>query len=278
MIAPEAVCIKVIDDYFDPRALRTALSGCDALVILLNRSLGDQQIALIDAAIATQISHIIPSSYGVGVSHPYLRSSPPLEEKVKMLDHLHSAIKSQPSPPPTDGRPGRNTTFTAIDTGVFLELAMKMHSLINLKGAYDDNEVTRVCDGGDTPFAISSLADIATGTKNAVVLGVADDERVRNKSLNIQTISTSQNQLLRYARDLVPSRQWATMGMDSKVLEDMSKERYGKGERSADAMRGYLIRSTFGLGLGAFQKVDNDILGVREIGEEEVKEMLKRYM
>ena len=61
-------------------------------------------------------------------------------------------------------------------------------------------------------------------------------------------------------------------------VENMSKERYEKGERSADAMRGYLVRGTFGLGLGAFDTVSNDILGVKEIEENGVKEILKKYM
>ena len=204
---PQRVAIEVIDDYRNRAVLCSTLEGKDALVILLNRDLGGQQCSLIDAAIAAHVPHIIPSSYGVNVSHPYLRSSPPLEEKVKMLDHLHSAIAAQPNPPTIDGRPGRKTTFTAIDTGVFLELATKMHFLVNLKAANDDSEVTRVFDGGDTPFAISSLVDIATATKNAVVLGVADAEAVRNKTLNFQSFSTSQNKLLRYAKELVPERQ-----------------------------------------------------------------------
>lgn len=275
---PQRVAIEVIDAYRNRAALCSTLEGKDALVILLNRSLGDQQISLIDAAIAAHVPHIIPSSYGVDVCRPYLRSSPPLEEKVKMLDHLYSAIAAQPNPPTIDGRPGRKTTFSAIDTGVFLELAMKMDFLVNFKAAHDDNEVTRVFDGGDTPFAISSLADIATATKNAVLLGVADDERVTNKMLNIQTLSTTQNKLLRYAREFVPERQWRTLDMDTKVLESMSREKYEKGERSADALRGFLVRGTFGLGLGAFEKIDNDILGVKEIGEDGVKQVLEKYM
>ena len=275
---PGRIAIEVIDDYRNRAALCSTLEGKDALVILLNRSLGDQQIALIDAAIAARVPHIIPSSYGVGVSHPYLRSSPPLEEKVKMLDHLHSAIVSQPTPPIFDSNPGRKTTFTAIDTGVFLELAMQMYFLINLKAAHDDDEVTRLFDGGNTSFTISSLADIAIATKNAVVLGVADDERVRNRTLNIQTFSTTQNELLTNAKQLAPGKPWKTLDMDTKVLEKMSNEKYEKGERSADAMRGYLVRGTFGLGLGMFEKVHNDILGVKELDAEGVKEVLRKYM
>ena len=275
---PQRIAIEVIDDYRNRATVGSTLKGKDALVILLNRSLGDQQIPLIDVAIAAHIPHIIPSSYGVDVSHPYLRASPPLEEKVKMLDRLHSAIASQPTPPTIDGKPGRKTTFTAIDTGVFLELAMKMCYLINLKSAHDDDEVTMLFDDGDTPFAISSLADIATATKNAVVLGVADDERVRNKTLNIQTFSTTQRELLTKAKQLEPGKPWKTLDLDTKVLEKTSKERYERGERSADAIRGYLVRGTFGLGLGVFERVHNDLLGVKELDAEGVNNVLRDYI
>ena len=50
------------------------------------------------------------------------------------------------------------------------------------------------------------------------------------------------------------------------MLEAASKERYEKGERSADALRGYLVRTSFGLGLGEFKKVDNEVLGVEQQG------------
>ena len=58
---------------------------------------------------------------------------------------------------------------------------------------------------------------------------------------------------------------WGTMHLDTKVLEAASKERYEKGERSADALRGYLVRTSFGLGLGEFKNVDNEVLGVEEV-------------
>ena len=105
-----------------------------------------------------------------------------------MLNHLYSAIASQPTIDEA-----KKTNFTAIDAGIFLELAMKMYVLINLKSAQNDEEVTRVFDDGNAKLAMTDYADIAKATKNAVVLGVARDEKGMNKTLNIQSFCVSQN-------------------------------------------------------------------------------------
>jgi NmrA-like family len=122
------VTVKVINDYGNPSELKSALIGRDSLVILLKRSFLTEPIALVDAAIATNVKHIVPSSFGTGTHHPYIRSAPTLMEKVQMEDYLTRVINVQPSP----AVGACKTTYTVVKTGLFLERGMQFSVLVNL--------------------------------------------------------------------------------------------------------------------------------------------------
>lgn len=186
-----------------------------------------------------------------------------------METHLFSLCDAAAS----DHGLGNATTYTAINTGMFLEYALSMGILLNttphMGGA------TLVPDGGAPVLNISAMQDIVTATLNAVILGVRRDERVLNQEMYIRSFETSQNTLLAYAREIAPRKEWKVIPIDSKHAEAESQRKWEQGDTSADALRGFLVRASFGLGAGKFDdgkcRIGNEVLGVMAWEEERVR-------
>jgi hypothetical protein len=269
--------VKVIpiteDDYVSPEALSSHLKGQDALIDLLNRDKSIQSIALIDAAFSANLKHVIPSSFGLGHSHPYIHSIPPTAKKMQMETHLFDLANNAT----TKHGLGNATTYTSIQTSVFFDYALKIGMIINTSDRMGG--ATMVVDGGTPITTHNSYADIATAVKNAVILGVRRDPRVLNKEMFIRSFERSHNTLLGYVNELAPNREFKTLPINSTELEKESRRKQEIGDVSPDATRGFLLYAGYALGLGRFKEEDamtgNEVLGVQEWDDEKIKEAIK---
>jgi hypothetical protein len=261
------------NDYLSPQALASHLAGQDALIDLLNRDKSTQSIALIDAAFSANVKHVIPSAFALGTSHPYLHSAPPTAKKMKMETHLFNLAASAAA---KHGL-GNATTYTAIETSAFLDYALKIGMIVNTSERMGG--ATMVVDGGTPIYTMNSYADIATAVTNAVILGVNRDERVLNREMFIRSFERAHNDLLSYARELAPNREFPTFLVSSTELEKESRRKRDEGDLSPDAMRGFLLYAGYALGLGRFReedvKVGNEVLGVVEWDEGRIKEAIR---
>lgn len=227
-------------NYADTADLVPSLRGFDALVIIVSRAEDTIQIALIDAAIDAGIPYVIPSSFGIDTRIPAVREVPTLAAKVAVEDHLFARA--------AEGR----IAFTIIQTGISFEWGIP----VNLSGTAP----SVIFDGGNVPFSISSLDDIGRGVANAVAL--RNYPGVRNKVLLMHSTVTTQNQLVRYVRELRPDIEWKTVDADTESAYAAAQEAYDCGERDPAVLQAFLSRMTFGLGLGLFEQHDSQLLGI----------------
>jgi saccharopine dehydrogenase-like NADP-dependent oxidoreductase len=163
--------VKVLKtDYSSIDSILPSLKNQDAVVDLINRHQSDVSIRLIDAAIAAGISHYIPSAFGVDQKHPYIRTLPPVQDKVKMEEHLEARA--------AEGK----ITFTAIETSMFLEYALNglMFPL--------DGGTARLYNGGTTKVSMTCMDDI--GIAVATALLKRDDEKIKNGYVFTQSCSS----------------------------------------------------------------------------------------
>ena len=82
--------------------------------------------------------------------------------------------------------------------------------------------------------------------------------------------------MLEWGKEGRPDKEWERMEVDTEVLEKQSWEKWEKGDRSREVQRGFMPRISFGLGLGLFKEVQNELLGVRVMSDEEVKDLIRR--
>ncbi|KAF2160385.1 hypothetical protein M409DRAFT_60080 [Zasmidium cellare ATCC 36951] len=258
--------VKVAEaDYSSVEKLTSTLKSAgkvDAVVCLMNREVHvlPAQLALIDATIAAGIPHYIPSSFGADMRKPKNRHLPPLEPKGDMEDYV---VKKA-----NEGA----LTFTIINQGVLLDWALDRDILLNF-----DGQPIRLLDHGKGKISATTLDDVG----KAVALALSKRDLVINKYCFIHSKATSQLEMLRLLRELRPNDEIKTMNIDTDAMLKESEENFKKGDLSPMAMRGYIVKVSFGDNGeegNHFDKTDNELLGLPEWSEEQLKEFIKKYI
>lgn len=246
-------------DYDSVETLVPCLEGQDAVVDLINRNQWEVSIRLIDAAIAAKVPHFIPSSFGLDQRNPETRKNPALTGKVKMEDYVIAK-----------GEEGA-ISFTAIQTGLIFDWALSRSLWLSPQGGK-----TLVFGSGDVEVSASLLDDI--GKAVATALAKRDSEEVRNRVLHMHSAVTTQNRCITYAREANPGKTWDVVNLDTEEIARKSWEAYNKGDRSVETMQGFLIAGSFGAGLGLFDHVYNDVLGIQEPSEQRLRDVLAKFV
>jgi hypothetical protein len=83
-----SVVIKEVD-YDLPESLKTALTGIDALIIVLNfGSIPDTEYKLVEAAAATGVKWILPTEFGADTANEEIRALPISAVKIGVRDRI----------------------------------------------------------------------------------------------------------------------------------------------------------------------------------------------
>lgn len=143
--------------------------------------------------------------------------------------------------------------------------------LISSRGIFlNVHGTTMRMNGGDVRISATDRNDIAV----AVVNILKNPDATKNKDVCIQSVVTTQNELLKLAREVAPDHEFKTMDVNTQALWDKSQEAYDRGERSAQVLSGFLIHGLYGSGLAVHDRNDNELLGVKMWSDEKVKEFI----
>lgn len=202
---PSSVNTIRVDDDLPYDQLVEVLTGQDALVISFSGNQKDDSIKLANAAFEAGVKHIIPADYGsCDSSDPRSLDLIPLYlNKKDVRDHLIELTKKT-------RQDGSTISWTSFITGHFFDWGLKSGLL-----AMDvDKHTAQVFDDGEYKFAASTLKDIGLAT--ARILQNADDPRLKNKLVYVQSVQTTQNELV-------------------AVVEEVTKQKYDARQVSSDA-------------------------------------------
>ncbi|KAF4457322.1 hypothetical protein FALBO_15232 [Fusarium albosuccineum] len=247
-------------DYSSVETLTPALSKTDkpfdAMVCLLDRQQTEAQMVVTAATVAAGIPHIIPSCFGLGERHLNdFRHFPPISAKRKVLDDIRNKADQG------------IITHTTIHAGAILDWALDRGIFVNL----EPGQPTRLLDGGNVPTSATLTKDIA----KAIAAALLKKQETVNKTLQINTAVITSQQLLSYARQAVPDREFPTINMDTAQAEKGAWDMYEAGQRDVTVDMRFLARANT---LAArMDPIDNELLGIRMMSEDEIKdEILSR--
>ncbi|KAF5000058.1 hypothetical protein FGRMN_2069 [Fusarium graminum] len=153
-------------------------------------------------------------------------------------------------------------TYPGIDTGMFLNWVLDEDIFVGLSGKVP----TLVADGGDILMSSTALDDI--GRAIAALLSKSED--TTNK-IYIHTAVTTQNQVMRYAREAAPDVEFVVENVDTEVLLEAAWKRYHEGKRDRISLRDFAKRASYGLCKGYPSTTDNEFLGIKQWSDEELK-------
>ncbi|KAL9066354.1 MAG: hypothetical protein Q9157_007175 [Trypethelium eluteriae] len=253
--APPSGTKAIPVDYTSVASLTAALQGQDAVVSALSPAVADQ-IPLIDAAIAAGVKRFLPSEFGCDTLNANAAKLPVFGRKVQVHDYLAEKAK--------DGK----VTYTLMMTGAFLDWALGTTLIVDLKGG-----VTSVYDGGDRESSMTTLPDIG----RAVAGVLKHPKETENRAVYTQSASVTQNRVLAIANK-VAGKKYETKPASTVEVEKDAHERVKKGDMSA--MYDFLRRALWGEGFGSSKdrsELDNDLVGVKELTEKQLEELIAKY-
>ncbi|KAL4881684.1 hypothetical protein BJY04DRAFT_218125 [Aspergillus karnatakaensis] len=248
-------------DFTSVESLTSALqeSQSDIVISALATLAIGAQNPLIDAAVAAGVKRFIPAEFGMDSLNPLVRELPVCAPKAATQEYLQKKVEES-----GDGV----FSWTGIANGMFLDWCLEQGIILNL----EERKAT-LYNGGDVVFSVALLRDVVRA-----VVGVAENlEETRDRLVLVHSARVSQNQLLEYAKER-DGREWEVVVKSTEDVKRESFEELGKGE-AADveaAMLGFCIVGTwdtaYGCDFGA--RVDNGLFGVKELSEDELREVV----
>ncbi|KAJ6008128.1 oxidoreductase CipA [Penicillium herquei] len=248
--------IEVVD-YNSLDSLTKALTGQDALISALGYGTIPEDIHLrvVDAAYKAGLQRVIPSEFGSDTTNPLVAQIPVFAGKIALLKHLQELAEKD-----------KAFTWTAVFNGPFLDWGLKENFILDLKGS-----VTPIYNGGDVLFSTTTRDGIAQA-----VLGVLKHpDETKNRPVFVAEAEVSQNQLLQM------SGRAGVVSVESVRTEDLEQRAMDALQRTPPDHHLFAVnmiwRAIFSQDYGnRFVHLDNDLLGVRELDESEVIELVRQ--
>ncbi|KAF4438028.1 hypothetical protein F53441_12880 [Fusarium austroafricanum] len=248
--------IKVIQvDYESLESLTAALQGQDAVVSTLGSMAIPSQSLLIDAAIAAGVKRFLPSEFGSNLIIPTVRNLPVFRTKVIIEDKLITLAN--------EGK----ISYTFVYNSGFLDWGLENNLFLD----FSKSEVT-LWDGGNTEFSTTTLASVGDG-----VIGIlTHPEETQDRIVYIQDTVVTQNKLLEMAKELNPNKEWTVKHAKIDDIVAASDANIAKGIADFPTMIGYLVRAIFDpTSVPKFTKLDNELLSIKGVTDEQLKEFIK---
>ncbi|CZT14705.1 related to 2`-hydroxyisoflavone reductase [Ramularia collo-cygni] len=259
-LLPPSIKIQKVD-YTSTPSLISALQGQEALISLLpDFSL---QPKLIDAAIVAGVKHFIPSEFGSNTLHPQTAALPLFRDKISTREYLQSK--------------SREIGWTVIINGLLLDWGLESGFWMTFPPL-----PTKIYDDGNVKHSTTLRSHVG----KAVVSILKNPRAATNhRVLYIQSTALSQNHILEIFKKRNPGVEIPTVAVRTeeileKSLEGFRKGPGGGGQEFVEAIMGLLIVSIFREGYGNDWSGgnDNSLVGVEELGEEEVEEVVGRFL
>ncbi|XEV00922.1 hypothetical protein FSHL1_006209 [Fusarium sambucinum] len=250
---------KVIQvDYDSLESLTAALQGQDAVVSTVGSLAIPSQNLLIDAAVAAGVKRFLPSEFGSNLVVPSVRKLPVFGTKVAIEDKLIELAKQG------------KISYTFVYNGIFLDWGIKHNFFFD----FSQPELT-IWDQGDAEFSTTTLASVG----DAVVGVLAHPEETQDRVVYIQDIVLTQNKVLELAKEVSPGKEWKVKHDKLDDVTAKSDANVAKGIYDWPTLGPYLFRAIFdSKSIPKFEKLDNELVGIKGVTEEQVKGFLKAHI
>lgn len=246
-------------DYGNTEDLTAALQGIDVAVSTLASNAIESQKPLIDAAVAAGVKRYLPSEFGSDLEDPVNKTLPVFSGKVAVRAYIEKIAASNP-----------NFTYTYVINNAFFDWGLQVGFIANPK----EHKMT-YWDDGDVPFSTTRLS-----TVGKAVAGVIQHlDATKNRNVYIHDTVLTRKKIVELYKG-IDGQEWTT---EVKSTDDALKDAYAEMKKPEPnigaAMVGFLQKAAFGRETKPdfSAKLDNELLGLKELSEQEVIELLKTF-
>ena len=174
-----ATDVKVVRTNYSSESLVEAFKGQDAVVSAIATYSTEEQMRIIDAAIAAGVRRFLPSEYGIDTSDP------------KIIEVLEPAKPKHDTVQYLKSKESVGLSWTAVIVGGFFDWALAFGAL----GISAPGRSAMIFDGGDIPHEVTNLAQI--GNAVAAILSSAHLEETANQYVYVNSFTVTQNQVVK---------------------------------------------------------------------------------
>ena len=254
---PASVTVKPVN-YSSLDSLKTALQGQDAVVSTIASASIDDQKLLVEAAVQAGVKRFIPSEFGANTMNEKARALPVFHPKIAVQDKLKEVASSG------------GMTYTIIPTGPFLDWGIAGGLIFSPKEKSID-----IYDDGEQLFSANTLPTVG----KAVASVLKNPDATKNRAVFFQDTVLSNNKLLAMGKKATVSDDWKTQHIK---VDDLLAGAYAELKKEQPDPKGWvypmLFTSVYGKGYGAhWEKNDNELLGIKEMSDDEVQALVNKY-
>jgi nucleoside-diphosphate-sugar epimerase len=248
-------------DFISVHSLTPALQGVEVVISCLATLAIGAQNPLIDASVAAGVKRFIPAEFGMDSQNPLAMRLPVCRPKVETQKYLQEMSEKH-----------EGFSWSAIANGMFLDWGMSMGIIVN-----PAKHTATLYNGGDVRFSATTLADVAEA-----VLGIIGNQaETANRAVYVHSTVITQNRLIQCAKDK-DGKAWHTTVKSTEEVRQNSLKELEKGA-SADvegAMLGFCICAMWDAEYGCdfSGRLDNEMLGIEEMGEKGVRALVESFL
>ncbi|KAH7121660.1 hypothetical protein EDB81DRAFT_913930 [Dactylonectria macrodidyma] len=239
-------------DYSSKESLVQALKGQDVVLATLGGAGLAGQKLIIDASIEAGVKRYIPSDFGSFTTDPKARDLPLIQGLADIQDYLREKADSDA------------IEYTIFSTGAFLEYVLTSPFVADLK-----NHSMELYDQGVHTFSSTSVSTIGKAISNALKV----PDATKNRNLFIHEFVFTQAKILELAKEhSPPGTQWTVTEIDAQEALNRGIELVKSDPTNAHAAFPLIKAAVLsGKYRAAYDKVDNELLGIRLLTNEEIE-------
>lgn len=219
----------------------------------------ENQLLLIDAAIAAGVRRFVPSEFGCCTTSPKVADLPVYSSMFKIKRYLEEQA--------TTGK----LTWTVLACGAFMEFLFAHPVLLDFA-----KHQAILYDKGDNRVSSTSMTDIGKA-----VAGIFENfEATKNKIVRVSQVILTQNQLLEIAQGLKPTVKWEISEVQTSAMLQESLEELRAGNFSEPVVMKLVQATAFGGEAygAAYYETDNELLGIKELTNEDLKKRVAEVL
>lgn len=161
-------------------------------------------------------------------------------------------------------------SYTFVYNGIFLDWGIKHNFFFD----FTQPELT-IWDEGDVEFSTTTLASVG----DAVVGVLTHPEQTQDRIVYIQDTVLTQKKMLELAKEVSSGKEWKVKHAKLDDVTAQSDANVAKGIYDWPTLAPYLFRAIFDAqSVPKFEKLDNELLDVKGVSEEQIKELLKAHI
>ncbi|KAM0329235.1 hypothetical protein ACHAQA_004535 [Verticillium albo-atrum] len=242
-------------DFESLDALTEALKGQHALLDATLTPDASVALRLIDAAVAAGVSRFVPSEYSLDPNNVAARSILIYAPKNQIIARLQDL-----------GVQGK-LTWTSVSNGALLDWTLRNGFVkIDLK-----NKKAQLISGGNNVIPWTLLKDVGRAVTNVLL----QPEETKNRFAYVSTIEKSQKQVIELAKEALGKDGWEVTTLDMEPLYKDAVTQIQTGNATFEAFGNIILYTTSRPDYaGPWAKPDNDLLGIKTWGDDELKELI----